>query len=135
MALYDYVCSKCEHTFEVAHGMTEKPFITCEKCYAPCYKLISYNVNKSEDKLWEFTDINSTGKPIEIRSKGQWQKHLKRHGLHDDIPQRPITEKDFKLNKENEYDKQKKRDFISSAIREEMKQKNIYDANKLFRKR
>lgn len=45
------------------------------------------NVYISKDKLWEFTDVNTTGKPVQINSKGQWQRHLKKLGLNDDVKQ------------------------------------------------
>ena len=32
MPTYDYHCESCEHTFEIFHGMSKKPSITCPKC-------------------------------------------------------------------------------------------------------
>ncbi len=32
MPTYDYHCPKCETTFEVFHGMTEKPRVRCTVC-------------------------------------------------------------------------------------------------------
>lgn len=115
----------------------------CLDCYpsgtwGTCYfqrdknKEENFNFHTPKDKLYEFVDIHSTGKPVEIRSKGQWQKHLKKHGLHDDVPQRSITEKDFKSSVKEDVNS--KREIYKSMIREEMKQKNIYDAKKLFKK-
>ena len=34
----------------------------------------------SKDQLWTFTDYDITGKPIEIRSKGQYDRLMKQHG-------------------------------------------------------
>nr|CRH04507.1 conserved protein of unknown function[Include Zinc ribbon domain] [Candidatus Magnetococcus massalia] len=32
MPLYDYKCNSCEHGFEVSHGMSEKPELSCPSC-------------------------------------------------------------------------------------------------------
>lgn len=41
MARYDYRCSSCGNVFEVEHGMTEHPEITCPVCGAVCTKVIN----------------------------------------------------------------------------------------------
>lgn len=42
----------------------------------------------SRDKLWEF-NTRFLNKEVEIRSKGQWKKYMKQHGLHDDVSKKP----------------------------------------------
>ena len=32
MPTYDYSCEKCDHTFEVFHGMNESPSKICPEC-------------------------------------------------------------------------------------------------------
>jgi len=32
MPTYEYVCTECEHNFEVFQSMSDKPVETCEKC-------------------------------------------------------------------------------------------------------
>ena len=32
MARYDYRCTSCGNVFEVEHGMTERPEVTCPSC-------------------------------------------------------------------------------------------------------
>ena len=46
-----------------------------------------FDIYTTKDKLYEFVDINTTGKPLEFRTKGQWNKHLKKLGMHDDCKQ------------------------------------------------
>jgi len=41
----------------------------------------------TKDRLYNFVDVNTTGKPIQFTSKRQWQKHLKKLGLNDDVKQ------------------------------------------------
>ena len=41
MAHYDYRCTSCSRVFEVEHGMTERPSITCPTCGAPADKVFS----------------------------------------------------------------------------------------------
>ena len=40
MPTYSYQCSKCEHVFDVFHGMSEKPRVKCERCAGRCKRLI-----------------------------------------------------------------------------------------------
>ena len=41
MARYDYRCTGCGSVFEVEHGMTEHPAITCPDCGKPAEKVFS----------------------------------------------------------------------------------------------
>lgn len=117
----------------------------CKECYVSpawgkCYferdesKEEDRNVFFSKDKLYEFVDVNTTGKPIEFRTKRQWRAHLKRLGMTDDIYQgRIYDERHFKKPvKEN---KEEKRREYGNLIRQEMKEKGIYDSQKLFVRR
>jgi hypothetical protein len=61
----------------------------------------------SKDKLWEFVDIMSTGKPVEIRTKGQWKRHLKAHGLHDDVPRWDKIPTEHKIEKTTKEERRK----------------------------
>ena len=38
MARYDYRCTHCGNVFEVTHGMTEHPEVTCPICGGSCEK-------------------------------------------------------------------------------------------------
>ena len=35
MARYDYICTACNHIFEVEHPMSERPEVVCPECGAP----------------------------------------------------------------------------------------------------
>lgn len=125
MARYDYECSKCEHLFEEVHGMLERPQIKCPKCGARADKLFGLP-HTHQDKLYDFVDVNTTGKPIKFTSKGQWQRHLKKTGLTDDIPQRPIKANEIKTGG-NVYEKQKKKKEykeLLGSVYQEVKQKS-----------
>lgn len=41
MARYDYRCTSCGTVFEVEHGMTEHPSITCPECGNSAEKVFS----------------------------------------------------------------------------------------------
>ena len=41
MARYDYRCTSCGKVFEVEHGMTEHPEVTCPECGAPAERVFS----------------------------------------------------------------------------------------------
>lgn len=57
------------------HGYHEGP--DCPKCEKDGFGETFYT---SKDQLWAFTDYDITGKPVEIRSKGQYDRLLKQHG-------------------------------------------------------
>ena len=40
MPTYEYECKKCEHTFEVFHGISEKPIAKCPECGGKVRRLI-----------------------------------------------------------------------------------------------
>lgn len=56
MAVYDYRCTSCDHVFEVTHGMTERPEVTCPKCGEPATKVFSANGIKFEGSGFYNTD-------------------------------------------------------------------------------
>ncbi len=41
MARYDYHCTACDDVFEVEHGMTDHPDVTCPTCGAPATKVFN----------------------------------------------------------------------------------------------
>ena len=41
MARYDYKCTSCGNIFEVEHGMTEHPEVTCPSCGATAQKVFN----------------------------------------------------------------------------------------------
>ena len=85
------------------HGYQQGSY--CPKCAVD--PIFEAGFNTPKDKLYEFTDIHITGKPVEIRSKKQWQEHLQANHCHDDIPQgknhttRPEDITGLKFNKHN----------------------------------
>lgn len=90
---YSYECSKCGHEQDEWHGMKERPFVHCDICRGSCVKLIGIGseiigMNGGKD-TYDFLDYNTTGKPVKINNKKQWQQHLKKHGLNDDVPNDP----------------------------------------------
>lgn len=40
MPTYSYECGSCGHVFDVFHGMSAEPKITCESCGKKCHRLI-----------------------------------------------------------------------------------------------
>ena len=127
----------------------EKPKDACRKCGTPITGTIyKYNgdtlcafhfsqvkikqvsgiglFHTHKDKLYEFTDVNTTGKPIQFSSKGQWQRHLKRLGLHDDVKQHRSAEEI-----KNSFEKRNK---FHPVPREELKKAILESYNKIRRR-
>ncbi|TXF36595.1 FmdB family transcriptional regulator [Collinsella sp. BA40] len=61
MARYDYRCTSCGTVFEVEHGMTEHPAITCPCCGNPADKVFSASGIKFEGSGFYNTDMRSGG--------------------------------------------------------------------------
>lgn len=56
MARYDYRCTSCGDVFEVEHGMTEHPEITCPDCGASAEKVFNASGIKFEGSGFYNTD-------------------------------------------------------------------------------
>ena len=71
----------------------------------------------SKDKLWEF-ETSHLGKRFQIRSKGQWKKFMKQHGLHDDVSKKPdFTKRTYKPVS---------RKFIAEKMFERLQERGTY---------
>ena len=90
----------------------------CEVCYIP------EKPNQTFDRLYNFIDVNTTGKPVEIRSKSQWRSHLKKLGLHDDIKQSPRKSTElFDSEKYFASQKQQRRIEMNNILREAIRKR------------
>ncbi len=56
MARYDYRCTSCGDVFEVEHGMTEHPDISCPDCGSPAEKVFNASGIKFEGSGFYNTD-------------------------------------------------------------------------------
>lgn len=63
----------------------------CQECAKETINEAFYT---SRDKLWEFSEKDTTGKMLHFTSKRQWYRHLKSMNMHDDMP-KDIKEKPF----------------------------------------
>ena len=81
---YTYACSKCGHEQDEWHGMKERPLVHCDICRGACIKLIGMGseiIGMNGGKAtYDFVDFKTTGRPVVINSKRQWNEHLKRVG-------------------------------------------------------
>lgn len=104
-----------------------RPKVLCPSCNSACSKLISGDVQfagvSGRNDMYNFTDTNTTGKPIAINGRRQWREHLKARGLTDDIPQGvPDASRLLKPRQEN---KESKRREYKEAIGSVLKEKGI----------
>lgn len=113
--IYDYQCDRCDDIFEVHHPMNERPIVHCEICGALASKLISLP-HTHKDLLYNFIDVDTTGKPIQFNTKGQWKKHLKSRGLTDDIPQSAPRMEDLKPMRSEKTKEQKRKEYKEVAV-------------------
>jgi hypothetical protein len=126
-------CQKCQQElYNVLYRRNGYPY--CKDCFsaqAPLKRVFSDTEGffyTSKDKLFEFT-AGWFKKDIEIRSKGQWKRFMKQHGLHDDIKQSPRKENEFIPDKDIPVSREK----IATMIHEELKEKELHD--KLIKRR
>lgn len=122
--------------------MSERPLVHCDKCRGACIKLIGSGAFISGMNggraTYDFIDYNTTGKPVQINSKRQWNRHLKEHGLHDDVSNGALKMSDLKEGVAVDRKKQKEetRQAIVAAVKDkkfksEIKQtikKQLYEA-------
>lgn len=63
MPMYEYLCPKCGHQFEVQQKMSDKNLTTCPKCHAESLeKLISSNSFQLKGSGWYVTDYKNKDK-------------------------------------------------------------------------
>lgn len=97
----------------------------CNECkYVP----EQYKKSHTLDGLYNFVDFNTTGKPISFNSKGQWKRHLKKLGMTDDFDQK----KDGSRLLKPERRREERVEMFKKEIRQEMKDRGVYDSRKLF---
>lgn len=75
--------SRCEKETEEIHGMLENPVIVCKKCGYQSFKMISVRPDQifaASVPLYDFVDEKTTTSKVRIRSKREWNEHLKRVG-------------------------------------------------------
>ena len=68
MARYDYRCTACRQVFEVEHGMTEHPDVTCPDCGAPATKVFNATGIHFEGSGFYNTDQRGGGSVTEATS-------------------------------------------------------------------
>ncbi|GBC98535.1 hypothetical protein HRbin17_01048 [bacterium HR17] len=79
MPVYDYRCDACDYTFEVVHGVNERPEVRCEKCGQPARKLFRPVPIIFKGSGWHVTDYgkgsssndNTTPKASSVESEKQ----------------------------------------------------------------
>ncbi len=70
MARYDYRCESCGDVFEVEHGMTERPEVTCPVCGGNASKVFSASGIKFEGSGFYNTDMRGGGSCTSATSGG-----------------------------------------------------------------
>ena len=113
----------------------------CIECYQKIPSLRSRlgldfasDFHTTKDKLYDFIDYKNFGKPVEIRSKGQWNRELKKRGLTDDFTQSPAKHmKEVMDKKDKDNYKTMDKKWVAEQIHRELKEKGLHD--KVFKRR
>lgn len=100
--IYEYSCEICGRIFEEFKSIEQRNNVFC--CKRRAVKIISLP-NTTKDKAYEFTTEMFDGKPIEVRSKEQFKRMLKKHGIADASPRECFQQAD-KCRKNNEISHQ-----------------------------
>lgn len=92
----------------------------CRECFTKTkrwdYSDDGRTFNTPKDGLFNFVDIDVTGRPVQITGKKHWQDHLKKHNCHDDV-RRIKSESDFEY-KQQAMSKQEYKKILSKEYRE-----------------
>lgn len=138
---YDYQCDSCLNLQEEWHLYQEKPNVICHKCSGKCIKLISCPSGfiGANTRMYDFVDFNTTGSPVVINSKKQWNNHLKAHGLNDDVKNDPLTKSDVenmqrKEVRKKEDNRRKIRENVIDVVRNTPTSKLRERAKKVIKK-
>lgn len=59
MPIYEYVCTKCGHEFEVIQSFSDKPIRKCEECGGRVRKKVSQSSFHLKGSGWYVTDYAS----------------------------------------------------------------------------
>ena len=62
MPIYEYICDKCKHRFELMQRIDEKPIKTCPRCRGKVNKVISPAAFVLKGTGWYATDYAGKGK-------------------------------------------------------------------------
>lgn len=63
MPMYDYLCQKCGHQFEIKQSMSDKALTICPKCHQESLeKLITSNNFQLKGSGWYVTDYKKSDK-------------------------------------------------------------------------
>lgn len=119
---YDYTCSDCGRIHEEIHGMLANPVIVCMRCGGECFKRISVspdNIFASSTPLYDFVDQKTTHVPVRIKSKRQWQEHLKRVGQIE-APNTPPTKQEIESKERTRkmVAKRELKEVVVSAVKD-----------------
>ncbi|MDD5387590.1 MAG: hypothetical protein PHQ22_10395 [Sulfuricurvum sp.] len=110
----------------------------CRACFnaRPAVHIDNSAINgflTTKDKLFDFIDVHTTGKPVAIRSKRQWEKHIKSLGLHDDINMKKFSKpENLPAHKDIPLDKDEMRDLMHRSLHDP-KNRHLFGRNGIIR--
>lgn len=117
--------------------MSERPLIHCDKCRGACVKLLGVGAQISGmdggKAVYDFVDFNTTGKPVSINSKRQWNDHLKRNNLIE-APNKPPSANELASAERTKkmYMKRETKETIIKAVKDK---KHINEVKKKYERR
>lgn len=117
MPIYEFKCKKCGVPFEVVQKMNIEEHIAFH-CDTKAQRIFSV-FQTNADLMYQFT-CSAFGKPVEINSRRQYKKLLKKNGAADATISECLSVK----RKDNSKDKVKK---LSKDVRKEIHDKGAMD--------
>jgi len=116
--IYEYECEVCGKEFEEVKSYKERENVFC--CGTKAQKLICRNVHTDDDQMWNFVAGYIGNKPINIHSKQQHKRLLKKHGLVDETTRNCLT-----IKPKKESDHKYKRQRMIKNIQEQVHQDGL----------
>ncbi len=98
-----FICGECNSETDGTHKYNGD--ILCKKCFSLKGKKLFFSDTgfyTTKDKRYEFTTEMFDGKPIEIRSRGQFKRLLKKYGMADASIKECKDEANFRKKINNE---------------------------------
>ena len=123
---YEYLCEICGRHFEESRVFEERYNVFC--CGQRAVKLVSLP-STTKDKAYEFTTEMFNGKPVEIRSKDQFKRMLKKHGIADASP-RECFQQAYKCRKNNEISRENDTKKRAKVLADKMRESGVIKEGK-----
>ena len=115
MPIYEYVCQKCGHDFEVMQKMSDKPLTRCPKCRGRLEKIISQTSFQLKGSGWYISDYARKSSQKETTEQKDKTESAAATDSSDSKKEKSAVEKSGSDNKSEKTAKDSAKDTAKNA--------------------